>query len=480
MGHVATTGECVNVVDVSEELHYLPEKHDNFVSSGIKLRSVLCMPIFRKGKVAAMMMLANKDGNGLFTEKDEDMLSAICSHISTAMGDNTTTFEEILTDCEKNMERKGAPEWNFSAQQRKMSLYLPVLQGISQMVDAESTTLMLLDSSGTELYTEAIDGVLPKHSTKLGVGVAGQAAELGHIVAVDQSNTYWQDASRHKNYHGTGLEIHSELVVPLLNTSKKCLGVIKCINKRSGSAFTAEDIEYMTEVGQHISIMIEGPAAGLKRVLNLTRMRMQAKDDGQSPGIVCFLEAAQELLAEADSGSIPINPYVTVTIVKSDPSTWLEAGDFEGKAHQARQKDRQRPVRRFVKSDIKSQDADPQWNKTMHVAIPADLSNVPVEDLYVQVLIWDYSSIGRDNVVGQASFPLAKVRETGQGDGAAEAYPLLPIPGGRKQYRLDKAKIWLYLSRSTGEQAEEPELRKRLSAKVKRTITYRPEREHND
>merc|ERR1719271_1948637 len=193
------------------------------------------------------------------------------------------------------MAKQGAPEWSFSVKQRKMNLYLPALQGISSMVDAESTTLMLMDSTGSELYTEAIHGILPKHSTKLGVGVAGQAAELGQIVNVDERDAYWQDGSRHRNYQGSGMTVRSEVVVPLFHTGRKCLGVIKCINKRSGNAFTQDDIEFLTEVGKHLSIMLEGPEAGLKRVLALTRMRMQAKD-GHSSGVVCFLESAQNLI----------------------------------------------------------------------------------------------------------------------------------------------------------------------------------------
>jgi len=469
MGSVATDGHVVNIADVKEEPLYIPERHDNFAGSGLEIKSLLCVPIFAKGCVAGMIMVINKtEENLVFTDKDADILSAVCSHVSNSIGDTTQTFEEILSNCEQSMNKQGAPEWSISARQRKMDLYMPALQGVSKLLDAESTTLMLLDSTGTELYTEAIDGSLPKHHTKVGVGVAGRAVELGQNLNVGERDAYWQDDERHKNYQGSGMNVTSELVVPLFDTSRKCLGVLKCINKRTGNEFTPRDIEYLQEVGQHLSVMLEGPDAGLKRVLNLTRMRMQVKDL-DSPGVACFLDSMQNLIAPDELG---INPYVTATIFRGNPLL-DQAVDFERRVNKERKKDKLSPVRRFMKFPVKLQNSDPTWEDSLHVAFSEDVYEAPLNELFVHVLAWDYQSIGSDICFAQTAFPISEIRLTGdKGDGVAESYPLLSVPGCRKQYSLDKAKIWLHLSRVS--RASSSDLKMAPSQKVKRTVTYRP------
>jgi putative ABC transport system ATP-binding protein len=68
-GHVARTGETVNVKD--------PYSHPDFdreidKETGYRTRSILCMPIFDRGKnVFAVAQLLNKNGDGPFTVGDE-------------------------------------------------------------------------------------------------------------------------------------------------------------------------------------------------------------------------------------------------------------------------------------------------------------------------------------------------------------------------------------------------------------------------
>lgn len=479
MGHVARTGQFVSVADMREEALYVPALHDDLLGCGIQVRSLLCMPIFSKGQISALFMVVNKDGDKAFNTKDEDVLSAICTHVSTAISDTATSFDEILMNCEKSMVKQGSPEWSISAKQRKMALYLPALNGISNYLDCEATALMLLDSTGTELYTEAIDGKLPKHRQKVGEGVAGQAVERGQILIVDSKDLHWQTAERHRNYQGTDMQVMSEVVVPLFDTSRKCLGAIKCINKNSHgpeqSSFDADDVEYVTQVGQHLQIMLEGPEAGLKRVLALTRIKMQSKEcaDSELPGILCYVEQAQNLLAVAENAIV--DPYVTVAIISGDP---LEnKSDLEYDVKRQRNLDRTRPVRRFAKTKTILKDRDPCWNESMHITMPVELASVPADELFVHVLVWDYHSIGDDTLVAQVVFPFSSISETREsGDGMSQSYPLLPIPGAKRQYRLDKAKIWIHMSRAGGRSGGSAlkSISTPSSVKVRRVSSYHP------
>merc|ERR1739848_347374 len=116
----------VNISDVAHEPLYKPYHYQLF-GGEICAKTILCMPIHGKGEVQGLAVLINKRNGDVFSTKDEDILSAICSHIFVSMSDTTQTFDEILDTCQRSVKRQGSPEWNISARQRKMELYEPVL-----------------------------------------------------------------------------------------------------------------------------------------------------------------------------------------------------------------------------------------------------------------------------------------------------------------------------------------------------------------
>lgn len=359
-------------------------------------------------------------------------------------------------------------EWNVSGKQRQMQLYVPALAGITSMLGAEATALMLLDSTGHELYCEAIHGDLPKHSQQVGEGIAGLAVERGQVLNVDASDSTWFDPGRHSNYQGSGMEVRSELCVPVFDTSRKCLGVIKCLNKNGTPAFNAEDVEYARQVAEHLAFVLEGPEAGLKRVLAFTRMQMQAKRISsfapQNSGIVCHLEQAQNLPDEQSGFQGRIDPYVTFSIVQAgDPL--LDAGPgLEARAHKARNKDKKQPIRRFAKSEIFYDARSPQWNETMMVSLPPRLGDMPADQLYVLALLWDYHSLGQDTLVAHAVFPMSQIPQSGSAESMTpKPYPLLPVPGKEDHYKLSTSRIWVSFSRPVRPEPENSKELQRLS-----------------
>lgn len=450
VGNVAKTGKFVNVADVRDEPLYNPGIHDNMVGTGIRVKSILCMPIFTEGEVAGVVLLVNKVKGGVgFSSKDEDVLSAICSHISVAMGDEKQTFEEVVEVCERSMKTTGHSDWNSSvASQRMRMLYGPALEGVTKVLNAQASALMLLDQESQELYTEVIDGPLPHHRTAVGEGVAGEAVERGKTVNVDERDRSWYDEGRHNNYQGSGLQVSSELVAPLFDTSRKCLGVLKCINKQDGPAFSKDDIAYINEVAQHIGMMLEGPDAGLRRVLALSRKRMQLKDvikaEFGDNAIICNLDRATGLPIRAEEDSRRhrrrcIDPYVTFTITRGNPLV-DEVPGLQDRALFARSKDRTASVRRFAKSNTILQETEPRWDESIAISKPPNFQDVPKEELYIHCLVWDYETLGTDELVAQASFPVADVLTTPT---KARPFQLHPILGQETLYDLSKTKIWV-------------------------------------
>lgn len=447
IGHVAKSGNFINIAEIRDEALYDPKLHDNYLNTGISVQSILCMPVFKGGEVYGVLNVTNKKGNnGTFTQKDEDVLSAICSHISVAVADDKQTFNEVIEQCEKSMRITGSPEFTSAASQRMATLFVPALEGIRTVLGAEATALMLLDQETQELFSEVIDGPLPHHRTPVGVGVAGEAVQVGHVMNVemqDQQSGWFQE--RHKNYQGSGMVVRSELVVPLFDTSRKCLGAIKCINKQEGSKFSQEDVDYATEVAHHIGMMLEGPDAGLRRVLALTRHKMQSKAAMQAAdldrgAVMCNLIKAENLPSRLDPGQKKgkvIDPYITFSIDRGNPLK-QEPG-VEQRVMRSRNKDRKAAVRRFAKSLTVLEDSNPMWNESIALAFPKKFEDVPIEELWVHVLLWDYDSLSSDDLVAHAAFPLSEIRAGRMKDVAA--HRLHPLPGIDQDF--SSSKLWV-------------------------------------
>jgi len=415
---------------------------------------LLCMPVWSKSEVIGLIVVLNKK-EGTFTTRDEDVLSAISTHVAVAQSDSQQNFAEVLENCEKSMTQQGAPQWNTATLQRRKTLFEPVLKGMGALLDAESTTLMLLDEEHGELYTEAMEGILPKHRVKLGNSFAGWTVERGLVfnqVAGDDAKPFTKDM--YKDYQGSGVDIKSILCVPIFDTRRKCLGAFECINKRTGDRFDSEDVQYVQQVANYIALMLEGPTAELRRVLALTRQRTQHKVAIETSGhckestVVCFLEQAQDL-PEADfhgSGDGTLDPYVTFQIVRGDPMKDEDPG-LQQKVLAQRSMVVRQHVWEIGKSRTEFVERHPKWHETVAVPVPARLKGLPAEELYLHVLLWDYDSLKEDNLVAQSSFQLARMPRTAAR--GARPYRLHPIPEQESTYDLEKARIWLSFSRGT-------------------------------
>jgi adenylate cyclase len=90
-GHVALTGETINIEDAYLDLRFNPEIDKR---SGFRTRSVLCMPLRNEaGAITGVMQVLNKVG-GVFNEEDERLLNALGSQIAISL-ENSRLFEEV-------------------------------------------------------------------------------------------------------------------------------------------------------------------------------------------------------------------------------------------------------------------------------------------------------------------------------------------------------------------------------------------------
>ncbi len=90
-GHVAVTGETVNIEDAYQDPRFNQEIDR---SSGYRTRSILCIPLANDaGETIGVIQVLNKRA-GAFAEEDERLLNALGSQMSVAL-ENSRLFEEV-------------------------------------------------------------------------------------------------------------------------------------------------------------------------------------------------------------------------------------------------------------------------------------------------------------------------------------------------------------------------------------------------
>lgn len=90
-GHVATTGQLVNIPEAYNDPRFNPEVDRR---TGYRTRTILCAPLVnRDGEVIGIIQVLNKH-TGPFTSGDEDLLSAFCGQAAVAV-ENAILYEDI-------------------------------------------------------------------------------------------------------------------------------------------------------------------------------------------------------------------------------------------------------------------------------------------------------------------------------------------------------------------------------------------------
>ncbi|KAK6729661.1 hypothetical protein RB195_006607 [Necator americanus] len=80
-GHVASTGEGLNIEDAYEDSRFNPEVDSK---TGYTTKTILCMPIFIRGNVIGVVQMVNKH-EGVFTKADEDSFEVFAVYCGLAL-----------------------------------------------------------------------------------------------------------------------------------------------------------------------------------------------------------------------------------------------------------------------------------------------------------------------------------------------------------------------------------------------------------
>jgi adenylate cyclase len=249
-GWVFTNGKSIIVNDA-----YNDERFNRHVDelTGFKTKSILCTPLKTPtGEIIGVTEILNKKEGG-FTEKDTDVVEAITEQAAIVL--KTNLVAEEIEESRRLEMRFLEMVSQISSEIQLGSLLKRIISMITNMLDAERSTLFLNDEKTQELYTEIGEGLgktqlrFPNH-----LGVAG--AVFTSQESINIPHAYADLRFNPSIDRQTGFFTRSILCIPLKNKSGKTIGVTQVLNKRGG-AFTSEDEARLSAFTSQISIAIE-------------------------------------------------------------------------------------------------------------------------------------------------------------------------------------------------------------------------------
>ena len=135
------------------------------------------------------------------------------------------------------------------------NLFLSFLPNLSETMEAERSTLFLYDEDAHQLWSLAAQGAtLHQFVVPIGKGLAGSVAETKEALLVEDA----YDDPRFDSSHdkASGFRTKSVIALPISEPDGTPLGVIQVLNRRDGTAFNQDDLEFLTDMSQAIATAI--------------------------------------------------------------------------------------------------------------------------------------------------------------------------------------------------------------------------------
>jgi adenylate cyclase len=264
-GWVALHGELLNIDDVYTD-HRFDQTFD--INTGYRTKNILCGPVKNlHGQVIGVIQVINKL-TGDFDERDETLFRAFSYQTAIAL-ENFRLYRRLLGNHEQMAILLDVTN-SLSQTLDLDSLIIKIVNKISEILEAERSTLFLLDREKAQLWSKvALGSELAEIRIPSSVGIAGHVAQTGQVLNI-------QDAYQDPRFNPevdreTGYITRNVLSSPVVNREGEIIGVTQAINRKGGT-FEKGDEELLRALSSQIAVALENAklykaAIGMKNYL---------------------------------------------------------------------------------------------------------------------------------------------------------------------------------------------------------------------
>ncbi len=246
--------------------------------TGFRTRSILC-GVFSDatGKKIGVAQVLNKI-SGEFTQRDLDLLTMITRQAAIAI-QNHLILEQVDSVRKQELDFLDVVS-QISSELELEPLLQKIITTVTQMLNAERSSLFINDEKTNELYTIVGEGLganeirFPNH-----LGIAGHVFTTGEVLNIPHA---YADLRFNPAFDKqTGFFTRSMLCLPVTNKAGKVIGVSQVLNKRGG-AFTQDDEARLSAFTSQISIGIENATLfkDVQKLMNYTESMLYSMTNG--------------------------------------------------------------------------------------------------------------------------------------------------------------------------------------------------------
>ncbi|MCI0529299.1 MAG: GAF domain-containing protein, partial [Nitrospira sp.] len=217
---------------------------------------------------------------GIFGEDDEALFRAF-SYQTAISVENFNLYQKMVANHKKMVILLDVAT-SVTQTLNLDELIARIITKISEVLDAERSSLFLLDREANELWSKVAQGFgTTEIRFPASVGLAGYAVTRGEIVNI--TDAYTDSRFNPKFDRETGYRTRTVLCVPVLNRKAEIIGVIQTINKRKGK-FDQEDEQLLRALSSQIAVALEN--AQLYEQALSTKNYLESVQQSISNGII--------------------------------------------------------------------------------------------------------------------------------------------------------------------------------------------------
>ncbi|KAH0795966.1 3'5'-cyclic nucleotide phosphodiesterase family protein [Histomonas meleagridis] len=236
-GHVATTGEIINIADVYEDSRF-NSSIDKM--TGYRTKSLLTIPVNdQNGNIIAVVQLMNKLNSESFNDSDAELAKAMSIFTGIALA-NSNVIESSILSTKKSQALLDT--LIIFLRSKSVPIILHHIMNITcDLLQAERCAMFFIDDKNMNFNTTFLSEEERQISIVKGKGIVGYVAKYDIILNIP-------DAYKDKRFdpsvdQKTGYKTKSILAVPV-KSNNKIVAVIELTNKNmisNGGIFTNED-----------------------------------------------------------------------------------------------------------------------------------------------------------------------------------------------------------------------------------------------
>jgi len=213
--------------------------------------------------------------------------------------DRISLLEEAVRREQKKVELVQDVSRALSSALELDQLLVLIMEKVTQLMDADRSTLYLLSDDGKMLWSKVVQGgEVFEIRLRVGEGVAGWVAQSGEVVNIADAynDTRFQPAVDLKS----GYRTRSILCLPMRGIQGGIIGVLQCLNKQDGP-FIAGDEELLGALASQAAIAIENAKLYHSMVASNVELSFaKAQLEQKTKELNALYEVEKELSAAVD------------------------------------------------------------------------------------------------------------------------------------------------------------------------------------